>query len=103
MSIDSKFIALLIITNIICGVLGYIIGVLNNTPKQVYNSSKYQKKSNNISDIEQINNRVTINEKKVVLSSKIDDLEKKYENLGEVKESNDNIINSVNKLKNIKK
>jgi hypothetical protein len=48
------------------------------------------------------NSDIQIDNKKVVLQIKTNDLEKKYDTLGETKVTKDNISNSVNKLKNIK-
>ena len=45
----------------------------------------------------------TIDEKKVVVNIKTDGLEKKYDTLGDVKQTEDSINNSVNKLKNFRK
>lgn len=46
---------------------------------------------------------VDIDETKVVVAIKTDNIEKKYENLGSVKKSDENITGSINKLKNIKR
>jgi len=45
---------------------------------------------------------VDIDETKVVVAIKTDNMEKKYENLGDVKKSEENITGSINKLKNLK-
>lgn len=46
---------------------------------------------------------VAIDDRKFVIDIKTDNLEKKYDQLGEVKQSNENISNSINKLKNMKR
>jgi hypothetical protein len=49
------------------------------------------------------NNKISIDNTKVVTDIKTDNLEKKYESLGEIKNSEDNISESINKLKNLKR
>jgi hypothetical protein len=54
-----------------------------------------------------INNKTTgqsisIDSSKFVVDIKTDGLEKKYQNLGEIKGTNESIESSVNKLKNMK-
>lgn len=48
-------------------------------------------------------NKITIDESKYVTDIKTSGMEKKYENLGETKVSEENIESSINKLKNIKR
>jgi hypothetical protein len=48
-------------------------------------------------------NKISIDNTKVVTDIKTDNLEKKYESLGEIKNSEDNISGSINKLKNLKR
>lgn len=47
--------------------------------------------------------QVSIDDTKFVVDIKTDDLEKKYDQLGEVKQSDESIDSSVNKLKNLKR
>jgi hypothetical protein len=47
--------------------------------------------------------KISIDETKIVTEINTDGLEKKYDQLGETKQSNENIANSINKLKNIKR
>ena len=49
------------------------------------------------------NKKISIDSTKVVTDIKTDNLEKKYESLGEVKHSEDSISGSINKLKNLKR
>jgi hypothetical protein len=49
-----------------------------------------------------VNNNLKIDDKKFVTEIKTDNLEKKYDSLGETKTSLDNISESVNKLKSLK-
>jgi len=46
--------------------------------------------------------KINIDDTKVVTDIKTDELEKKYEHLGDIKNSNENISSSINKLKNMK-
>jgi predicted hydrocarbon binding protein len=86
-----------IIINVILFVLGYIIGKISikkeiNKPKSFFDSHKTQNKNN-----------VSIDEKKVVVSIDTSTLEKKYDSLGEIKQTQENISGSINKLKNLKR
>lgn len=69
-------------------------GVFNNEEKK---STSFFKQQNDISKTIEIDNS------KYVVNIKTEDLEKKYESLGEVKESEENISGSINKLKNFKR
>lgn len=81
------------IAGYLLGKVGTNIGVFNSEPKpQSFFKDNLNKTKKNIS----------IDEKKYVVQINTDNLEKKYETLGETKTSNDNISSSVNKLKNMK-
>jgi len=99
MTNNSLLICIFIFSIIISGVLGYILGRINNISgnyvSQLKRSQKKHIITNSISDI-------SINDKKFVTDIKTDSFEKKYDNLGDTKKSEDNIKNSVNKLKNMK-
>jgi hypothetical protein len=47
--------------------------------------------------------KIVIDNAKFVTEIKTDGMEKKYENLGEIKQSTENITDSINKLKNLRK
>ncbi len=66
---------------------GGVLNSINNKPLNNLN------KSTNIS----------IDETKIVTKIKTDHLEKKYDSFGDKKETTENILESVNKLKNFKK
>ena len=92
----------LILLNIVFFFLGYSIGRLNSSqtivesqPISFFNKSK--------SDNDKMINKITIDESKYVTDIKTSGMEKKYENLGETKVSEENIESSINKLKNIKR
>jgi hypothetical protein len=81
--------------------IGYFVGKRSdngvysttiNRPNSFFNNAKEDKKT-----------KVVINDNKFVTEIKTDGMEKKYENLGEIKQSNENITDSINKLKNLRK
>lgn len=97
---DAIIISILIIVNFICGMIGYFIGVF--TSKGVYNNPQSFFKQQN-RNTEQLSNNLSIDDKKFVVDIKTDGMERKYESLGDVKKTEENISNSVNKLKNLKR
>jgi hypothetical protein len=91
----------LIILNIFSFSIGLILGkiCLNSSVYQGIEKPKsFLQKTNEVSK-----DKVSIDDKKVVLNIKTDGMEKKYDNLGEVKQSSENISSSVDKLKQMKK
>ena len=96
----DPLIIILIILNINSLLIGFIFGrfgnqngVLNNNHGSFLTKQKHHIKENNT---------ISIDDKKVVVDIKTDGLEKKYDSLGDIKQTQDNITNSVNKLKNLK-
>ena len=94
-------ITLLVIININSIILGYLFGrysvsngVSHNKPQSFF--SKNEENKTRLSDL-------TIDDKKVVVDIKTDGLEKKYDSLGEIKQTEENISNSINKLENLKR
>lgn len=93
-------ILILILINILSFILGFILGKLwsisgvitnnNNRPKSFLKSSNETVES------------VSIDEKIYITDIKTDGMVKKYDDLGEVKKSNENITSSINKLKQMK-
>lgn len=77
--------------------IGYLLGK-NRQPVGVTNTSSFFDKNK----ISQKESSVKIDETKCVLDIKTDNLIKKYDELGEKTISNENISNSINKLKNLK-
>jgi hypothetical protein len=65
----------------------------NKKPKSFFRQQKSNK---------QETNSISIDDKKFVVDIKTEDLEKKYDSLGEISKSPENITNSINKLKNLK-
>lgn len=77
--------------------IGYLLGK-NRSPVGVTNTSSFFDKNK----ITPQKTSVQINDTKCVLDIKTDNLIKKYDELGEKSISNENISNSINKLKNLK-
>jgi len=101
---DTIYIILiiLILLDIVFFFLGYTIGKLTNSQKTIESqpNSFFQKDIKEKKD--KIKNKLIIDESKYVTDIKTSDMEKKYENLGETKKTNENIESSINKLKNLK-
>jgi hypothetical protein len=101
---DTIYILLiiLILLNIVFFFLGYFLGrlgssqtILGSQPVSFFDKSK----SNNDNPV----NKIIIDESKYVTDIKTSGMEKKYENLGETKISEESIESSINKLKSIKR
>jgi hypothetical protein len=91
----------LIILNVLSFSIGLILGRIwsgSSVYQGIEKPKSFLQKSNEVSK-----DKVSIDDKKVVLNIKTDGMEKKYENLGEVKQSSENISSSVDKLKQMKK
>lgn len=83
--------------------LGFLLGKLNGiqvvtTTEKEIQVKKYRQKEQPVE--EKVN--IEIDSRKVVTDIKTDGLEKKYDTLGEVKQSTENIGSSINKLKNLR-
>ena len=99
-NIDNNVLILSLI-NILSFGLGYLIGKLRpisgvSSNSQVYNGSPINRLDG------QNKLKISIDDSKFVTEIKTDGLEKKYTDLGDKKVSNENIGNSINKLKNMK-
>lgn len=100
MDVSQIIIVIFLILNIITFILGYFIGKI----------SKINIVNSNISDTsfipidKQKNNieKINIDETKVVSKINTSSLEKKYDNLGNTTISDENITDSINKLKKLK-
>lgn len=92
----------LIILNILVFFCGYSYGkhqcIGTNTIGFVGNKNK----SKILQNSEDIQQALSIDERKVVTKISTDNLEKKYDNIGETKQSQENISSAINKLKNMK-
>jgi len=96
---DTIILQILVILNILSFTIGYFLGKLHNN-QGVYINNKTQ------SFFDKEENRkksaISIDSTKYVSEIKTDGMEKKYDTLGETKQSQENISLSVNKLKNLK-
>jgi hypothetical protein len=91
----------LLILNVFSFSIGLILGrtwCSSSVYQSIERPKSFLQKTNEVSK-----DKVVIDDKKVVLNIKTDGMEKKYENLGEVKQSSENISSSVDKLKQMKK
>jgi hypothetical protein len=95
---NNVIIYILIVVNIVLFGLGYAIGRLMSPTGVSYIGNKVAK---NNSKIEQ-HSAVEINESKFVTEIKTDSLEKKFDSLGETKQTQENISSAITKLKNMK-
>lgn len=94
---------ILIIFNIVFFLFGYIIGQLKNQ-NGVYHTQEKNVSFFNKQKIEQQkeSKKIDIDSSKVVIDIKTDNLEKKYDSLGDTKKSQEQISTAINKLKNMR-
>lgn len=96
----------IIIVNMLILVVGYLLGRNHNNTiiykDSVEDDSDYSNRKNVKSKRKPVSNKIDIDERKVVTKIVTDNLEKKYEDLAESMESEENISSAINKLKNIK-
>lgn len=99
---NNIIIIILVILNFFAFILGLLCGkiLLNNSQANIGSQSffKQQKQSNTVEK-----STISIDDSKYVVDIKTTDLEKKYDSLGETKQSTEQISSSINKLKNLKK
>jgi hypothetical protein len=93
-------ITLFLISYIVIFLLGFLVGRLLSF-NGVYNNEPTSKRLSSITDKE-TGKPISIDTSKFVVDIKTDNLEKKYTELGEVKQTDETITSSVNKLKNMK-
>lgn len=99
-----KYTELLILTVVLCLQMLVFIGgiwVGRAISKQNTDDMSFGM-TNNQKNINSKNNKISIDEKKVVTSINTSNLEKKFNNITESKETETSINSSVNKLKNMK-
>lgn len=99
---------LLIISNVLFFILGYIIAKLNtknysNITESGYIFNKQNKKEIEQNRVIQKLQQVNIDERKVVIDTDISGLEKKFDDISETTMVNDNIASSINKLSQVMK
>jgi hypothetical protein len=92
----------LLVTGVCLFLIGYFIGKQSSTG--VSNTMATTKPTSFFdNNTEQKSKAITIDNSKFVTDIRTDNLEKKYTQLGEIKKSEENISDSINKLKNMKK
>jgi hypothetical protein len=101
MSNNEIIILILVAFNINSLIVGCFLGRYFSSSGVSYNKPQSFFKQNQ--QDKAVTNHLSIDDKKVVVDIKTDGLEKKYDSLGDVKQSKDNISNSINKLKNLKR
>jgi hypothetical protein len=92
---------ILILFNFVSFGIGYIIGQLNNN-RHIMIEKPTSKRNKQYND-EKSQNKIIIDDRKFVTDISVDGMEKKYNELGNTKLSNENISESVNKLQNLKR
>jgi hypothetical protein len=96
-NIYTIIVIILVILNILSFILGFLLGkILSISGVSILNKPKSFMQS------QPSNNTINIDEKIHITDIKTDGMIKKYENLGEIKNSNENITNSIDKLKRMK-
>jgi|LakMenE01Jun11ns_1017448.scaffolds.fasta_scaffold9522033_1 hypothetical protein len=99
---DNIILYILLVLNLFSFLLGYLYGYFRNLSSNkswiAYSKSDKKQKHNTVES-----NDISIDDKKVILNIDTKGLEKKYEELGDKKITEDNISSSVNKLKNLKR
>jgi len=104
-AINLPTIILFSITLLAIGVCLFLIGYFYGLSKSVNGVSNLivDKPKNFFDHSVTKNKKISIDNTKVVTDIKTDNLEKKYESLGDIKNSGDDISGSINKLKNLKR
>ncbi|MFN9903129.1 MAG: hypothetical protein ACK55Z_31035 [bacterium] len=100
---DSLFlitIGILFILNIVFFFIGFIFGRITNSQTNTDSQPIFMKKNTQFNIPK---NNITIDDSKYVTDISLAGMEKKYEQLGDIKTSNENITSSIDKLKNIKR
>ena len=97
---DPFSLYIIVCMNIICGSVGYILGMMSNKEEIPKIRSFFTKRDDKI---EQSKVGIDINDSTYVSEINTKGLEKKYTTLGETQQSTEDISSAVNKLKNIKR
>lgn len=96
LSINDIVIFILLLLNIVCFSIGYLLG------KSGTNSTEHKNIKSFFDQEKNSKPKIEIDTSKVVTKINTDGMEKKYNSLGETKITTDNVQSSVNKLKNLK-
>jgi hypothetical protein len=95
------FSSTLLILGVCLFLIGYFVG--KQSSAGVCNTVGYTKPTSFFQEQKKDKTVVSIDDTKYVVDIKTSEMEKKYESLGEIKESEEDIISSINKLKNMKR
>jgi len=101
-STDNLIICCIIMLTLIVGILGYLLGRLNELSINQNSPQSFFKKHNSSNNSSQDTSSVSIDDKKFVANINTSGMEKKYDALGDTKKSDENISGSINKLKTLK-
>jgi hypothetical protein len=89
--------------NVVCIAIGYCLGKLQNYHRVSEDNNYVVHNRKNVKQHSSTSQTpISIDSSKVVVDINTEGLEKKYNKLGDIKKSQDNISNSINKLKNMK-
>jgi hypothetical protein len=95
------FSSTLLVIGVCLFLIGYFIGKQYTGGVSIIDTDK--KPVSFFKEVRKEKQNFTIDDTKYVVDIKTSGMEKKYESLGEIKESEENINNSINKLKNMKR
>jgi hypothetical protein len=87
----------LIVLNLLSFSIGFILGKLNSSSGVYYTDNNKHKINKQIPQ-----SNISIDDKKIVTKIDTTNIEKKYDNLGDIQNSTENIGSSINKLKKLK-
>ena len=91
-------ILILLILNFFSFILGLLCGRIFMSSKATHDTESFFKQQN-----KKEKHTISIDDTKYVVDINTDNLEKKYDKLGDTKQSTEQISSSINKLKNLKK
>ena len=94
----NELMLVLIMLNLLSFGVGYIIAKLQSCHGVYHNEPSINRSIAN----NKVLSKVTIDDKKYVGNIPTNDLEKKFDKIADEKQSDENIVSSVNKLKNMK-
>lgn len=103
MNIYSIIIVILILLNFLFLIIGYILGRLHSQNSVGSQQKSFFDDNKTITSHQNKINTISIDDTKYVTSIDIGNIEKKFDTLGETKNSEEQIESSINKLKNLKR
>jgi predicted RND superfamily exporter protein len=99
-----NFLLFIVVSHILVAIFCVYIGmqIARSLNIETDNSKYYKKNTRSKKESIEITSPIQIDEKKLVIDINTNDLTKKFDALGEVTNSENNISSSINKLKNMK-